>query len=141
MVPIGIWLVLLGYTVAYVGIVNVGLQGTANADGSVTWSGQPQTVWTALTGSNPGAAAPSPTGITGAPTPSVIGHVGTFSRPSGSVTTSPTAPTAAPYLSLPAGGPPLSGAGSLLGGFWSDVVRGGESIAKDAGSLLKRLGL
>lgn len=59
MVPIGIWLVLLGYTVAYVGIVNAGLTGTPQSDGSVSWSSTPMTIMQAFTGQNPGGGTSS----------------------------------------------------------------------------------
>lgn len=160
MVPIGIWLVLLGYAVAYTGIVNSGLQGTPQSDGSVSWSGTPMTVWGALTGSNPGGGTTSPTTRTGSSTtptssqaltpPDATGSSGVLINPDAGnyqyigqlvyPTTTAIGQTArqSAGASFSAVGTGLStvgssGIGSAIGSIFSTIGNGAKSVLSDLG--------
>jgi hypothetical protein len=78
---VGLWLALVGYTVAWAGWRNLGISYQPQADGSIKASQPPVTLLDAFTGGRPpastGAAIPGPTPGQGLVTPStpVLGGI------------------------------------------------------------------
>lgn len=76
MIPLAIWLVLLGYTVVWTGRQNLGLSYRPQADGSlqvVDSGGQPAKTWTLLDAVTCGQASGQTPAVPGAQTPKTTG--------------------------------------------------------------------